>query len=130
MGADIHGLVEKNVRLDGVDRWVTISILRYPDKGRERNYSRFAALAGVRGEGPTPKGAPSDLSETARLLLREDAEDTHSISWLPLDDALRIYNETEWYEDEDKRKWLDSYRYFGVECEDGHRYRLVFWFDD
>ena len=75
MGADIHGVVEKRVRLDGVDKWVAVSFLRYPDKGKERNYTRFAALAGVRGDGPRPKGAPGDMSESGRLHLLEDEGD-------------------------------------------------------
>ena len=127
MGTDIHGVVEKKVRLDGVDKWVAVNILRYDDKATDRNYERFAKLAGVRGEGPAPKGLPVDISESTRVIY--DEECGHSASWLPLEDAVKIFNDTERRADEDTGKSFTAYDYFGLWSYEGKLYRLVFWFD-
>jgi hypothetical protein len=51
-----------------------------------RNYDFFARLAGVRGEGPEPKGLPRDRSELTGYHLSEDDSDLHSHSWDTLED--------------------------------------------
>lgn len=72
MGCDIHCYIE--FKEPGSDSW-------RPFGGRVnpgRNYAMFAALAGVRGEGPEAKGLPGDESWEAesgnRLFLTEDGE--------------------------------------------------------
>ena len=100
----------------------------------ERNYARFAALAGVRGDGPAARGLPDDASDTARWLF--DAGGYDSPSWLPLDEATRIFAMT------DARGLFGSGdvpefgthgggndAYFGVNSGEGPEFRLVFWFD-
>jgi hypothetical protein len=102
-----------------------------------RNYARFAALAGVRGEGPAPRGIPGDVSETTQYLIDEWGEDGHSHSWLELDEAVKIFVETgsdEKEVGEDPpywRKWPYSF-FFDVDEEKAteHDYRIVFWFDN
>jgi hypothetical protein len=51
---------------------------------KQRNYDFFAKLAGVRGEGPAPKGLPTDLSELSDIVLGGDS-DLHSHSHDSLD---------------------------------------------
>jgi hypothetical protein len=97
-----------------------------------RNYTRFAALAGVRGEGPDPKGFPADASELARMLEKEWDGDGHSFSHMSLEEATNIFTTTQ---DEnsitDFGKKFPKYFFFGVEHEDGfENFRIVFWFDN
>ena len=147
MGCDIHAVVEVQVH----DRWVTVNTLshhhgRFNDgafstpAATERNYRRFAALAGVRGEGPAPRGLPDDISETAQFIVDEWGADGHSHSWLPLEEAARIFAETSRQVKEDEeadaitmhRLKRPSDFYFEVD-EDHLKerdYRLVFWFDN
>jgi hypothetical protein len=137
MGCDIHGVVEK---FHG-DKWVafrtlnSINSIYERDDGRRwhfpvalsRNYERFAALAGVRGDGPAAKGLPDDASETARMLFKVEGD--HTPSWMPIDEACRIFLETERYKIEDFDKKYPASFYFGIEDTDTRPYRLVFWFD-
>lgn len=142
MGCDIHAIIEQQAD-DGT--WVTVNTLspfvaqRRKDAGRdwafpaacERNYGRFAALAGVRGDGPTPGGVPADVSETGRFLIAAQDGDAHSHGWLTIADAAKILAETEHWSEDDLQSFARSFPacfYFGVECEDIDRHRLVFWF--
>jgi len=139
MGCDIHMVVEKQVG----DRWIAIRLLdgyhcRPDDEwrspvARARNYERFAALAGVRGDGPPAKGVPEDLSETTRFLIEQYGNDGHSHSWLGIEEAIAIFKETEWNPErlsKFNREYPD-YFYFGLEREiDKGPHRLVFWFDN
>jgi hypothetical protein len=145
MGCDIHMVLEKRTG----DKWVAVNafnrhsvLLRGKQYGgtlistpaaRSRNYLRFAALAGVRGDGLAPKGIPDDASDTALLLISEWGSDGHSHSWLPLEEAAHIFAETErWLEDDDE--WHRSHPlefFFCVESDDQvNSYRLIFWFDN
>lgn len=65
MGCDIHVLLERKVG----DKWVMVNRLESPVT--DRNYKRFAALAGVCGDGAVAKGLPDDLSESGRLYAAE-----------------------------------------------------------
>lgn len=138
MGTDIHGVVERFWN----DKWVAFQTLNpfhgiYGKKpgdfdaplARSRNYERFAALAGVRGDGPPPGGLPEDASDTAKMLFQMEGD--HSPSWLPLKDAVEIYKKTERYGLEKFALDYPAYTYFGVEEQDGpiEQFRLVFWFD-
>lgn len=60
MSTDIHMFAEVRVS----DEWVMVN--RIEGRGADRNYTRFAALAGVRGDGPDPPGLPEDVSAGVR----------------------------------------------------------------
>lgn len=144
MGCDIHMVVERRVG----DEWVAWSIPAphsrlYVKEGEldfsvpvalGRNYTRFAKLAGVRGEGPEPRGIPEDASQSSRALIAHWGSDGHSHSWVGLDEAARIFLGTEYREfapDSYPAKYPGSH-YFNVDELDDHadEYRLVFWFDN
>lgn len=144
MGCDIHIVLER--RVDGA--WLGLSAFhsvtthKRRDDGlgfafpvaTSRNYHRFAALAGVRGDGPAPRGAPDDISGLARFEIGRWGDDGHSHSWLPLKDAARIFLETTNYDgsvnfESYEAKYPECY-FFGVEDDDLDAYRLVFWFDN
>ena len=130
MGCDIHIAVEKKVR----DGWVMVDRLHYQTNkdACNRNYRRFAKLAGVRGDGPEPKGLPADISESADLYVEEWEGDAHSHSWLPAEEAAKIFLETE-YEHEERSDYRKKYpleHYFGIDDEKSSDYRIVFFFDN
>lgn len=134
MGCDIHMVLERRV-CDG--KWVgvhnfpyyrTIKWHNFP-LATDRNYDRFSALAGVRGEGPEPRGVPDDASDLARLQIEEWGSDGHSHSWLPLKDAAAIFLSTERNLDDHARKYPTEH-FFNVDPASADSYRLVFWFDN
>lgn len=102
MGADIHIMLERKLKSGGwavVDKFNSIrsSQLRNYDgpeftySGRwpgARNYNLFALLAGVRGQGPEPKGLPPDVSDLAAEDLSGDDQDLHSHSWVTARDFV------------------------------------------
>lgn len=132
MGCDIHGWVEKKVR----GKWIGIE--PFKESTRDRNYLRFGKLANVRSDGPEPKGLPPDVSDSAGY----DAEcwngDGHSHSWLTLEEATKIWLETQWVPNDAEararhERWVKKYPYsefFDVETQDVSDYRVVFWFDN
>lgn len=129
MGCDIHGWIERKTS----SGWVAVNELK--DKGRSRNYERFAKLAGVRGDGPEPRGMPCDVSATAKYHIEQWDTDGHSHSWLPIAEAAPIFLATAWQpEDFEKKYPLSSF--FDLEIGDipsqgtVDEYRLVFWFDN
>ena len=123
MGCDIHGTIEKLID----DKWVMIA--EFPDEARVRNYLRFAALAGVRGDGPEPRGIPTDVSPGTLYNIQEWEGDGHSHSWLPLKDATRIFNMTSPSPDKECEQYTVE-RFFGLCPFDIGEYRIVFWFDN
>jgi hypothetical protein len=157
MGCDIHMVVEKRWP-NGIeeDRWVGLhacpwAVLEVYDGAefrsgnacwlaRSRNYRLFAALAGVRGEGPAPLGMPDDASDLAQMQAEAWAGDGHSHSWMMMSEALPLFM-THQFDSARKRlegQDLDTTRsdalmYFGIsmdEVETLDDYRLVFWFDN
>jgi hypothetical protein len=142
MGCDIHLVLEtydddlgwvgidtfKGHQSNNKDRW-------YSPIATDRNYKLFAALAGVRGDGPAPRGIPEDASTTTKLLVKNYGADGHSHSWLPIDEATLAFNERRYPEGEtpiDPNGYRDSYPtsyWFGVESSEAN-YRLIFWFDN
>jgi len=141
MGCDIHLVLEQR---DADLGWVGIDTFAGHESSygrgynspaaRSRNYKLFAALAGVRGDGPTPRGIPEDASTTTRLLVKELGSDGHSHSWLPLIDAAREWNveryTAEKLRDGYQEKFPESF-WFGIDSEmDLSKYRVVFWFDN
>lgn len=138
MGCDIHLVLE---RKNDAGKWVGVDTFNshasaYGEShsvpvARSRNYERFAALAGVRGDGPEPRGLPSDASDTTRLLATDDwGADGHSHSHLPLGEAAKIFLQTEFKKPQRTSLAMTdpAYHYFGVDPADG--YRIVFWFDN
>lgn len=120
MGCDIHVFVERFWR----GKWVMDNkAARYaPD----RNYGRFAALAGVRGPGPKPKGLPDDCSDSVLMIAEDWGHDGHSHSWYTMDEAIDIWVDTDYV---DNYMGIDpSYYYFNIDKPG--QYRVVFWFDN
>ena len=130
MGCDIHASIEKIV--DG--RWIMVNRLSYANNPKAlcRNYARFAALAGVRGFGRSPKGLPLDISESTMLYVNEWGGDGHSHSFLYLDEASKIFLATDPARDErDKHQKKYAMEHYFDLCEDEPReYRIIFWFDN
>ena len=102
-----------------------------------RNYDFFAKLAGVRGDGPEPKGAPDDASELARMMIDQDGPDGHSHSWDTLKDFIFKWLVSAGDESaatavagalEGDEKILAHVA--GVWPEDMNLYRVVYWFDN
>lgn len=58
-----------------------------------RNYRFFAALAGVRGEGPEPRGLPPDVSDYVQHEVDEYGSDGHSHSWMTAQEFMPIFAE-------------------------------------
>ena len=93
MGCDIHIFIEFKV---GDKPWTPDKhhVIRIDDDDidsyhvREalspRDYLMFAALAGVRGIGPDPKGVPKDVSELISKALDNYGVDGHSHSYSSL----------------------------------------------
>ena len=130
MGCDIHGWIERKVG----NKWVAVSELT--ERGRFRNYRRFAALAGVRGDGPAAVGVPSDVSDTAKYWIEYYGADGHSHSCMSLSRALDVFFSTDMGQTD---SMLGSDRfffdYFGLDVYGGENdpigdFRLVFWFDN
>lgn len=105
----------------------------------QRNYDFFARLAGVRGEGPEPKGVPPDASELARLMVDNDGPDGHSHSWDTLEDFIRAWllslqDEVvaSAVEKQLQGKDRDLILYLaGVwDWDELTNYRVVYWFDN
>lgn len=165
MGADIHMVLERKDKTRG--KWVGINNfnsrqahVHVRDKegqyvaaealvmweARSRNYAMFAALAGVRGDGPDPRGVPDDASDLALLEIDGWGADGHSHSWLPMSEALPIFMKHQFNGDgaiikariggksltELHMRVLSNE--FAVDFEPDREelddYRLVFWFDN
>jgi hypothetical protein len=72
-----NGISAEALGIDGSDkqgRYAYWKILN-------RDYDLFASLAGVRGNGPKPRGLPPDASELSRMTVDSWAGDGHSHSW-------------------------------------------------
>jgi len=121
MGCDIHGWVEVRVG----DKYIAVAEL----KDRNRNYRRFAKLAGVRNynsdECKTPLGVPDDVSETTKYYIDKWGEDGHSHSYMSVREAMDIFNSTA----DEESQWPE-YTFFDLEPEDIDNHRVVFWFDN
>lgn len=122
MGCDIRALIERKVG----DKWIMVN--RLDGEATRRNYKRFSALAGVRGDGPDAKGLPDDISESGRLFADDCEGDAHSHSFLGAKEAADIFLATA-HDPNNYAKSLPCSYFFGIEDnEDAHR--IVFWFDN
>lgn len=114
MGADIHMVLEKRWRPSreagstaADDKWVGVNAFPYV-KGQmyagsavveghvrwqvdSRNYDLFGAIAGVRREGPAPRGVPEDCSDLALMEIEAWDLDGHSHTWMLLSEALPLF---------------------------------------
>lgn len=150
MGCDIHVYLEKKFG----DKWIGVQEVRHffhypaPEEGKEpkkeyiwvgaksRNYDLFAKLAGVRGDGPDPKGLPNDASEMVLAFAKHWESDGHSHSWCHISEYIEALLASE--REPGKVLLLDSVQkkdpygyYFGMyEPEEDEHYRVVFWFDN
>lgn len=111
MGADIHLWVERKLpngkwamhdRCDAISKEAYAlptegdghySIDRAYHRANSRNYRFFAALAGVRGEGPEPRGLPPDVSDYVLYESDEYGQDGHSHSWMTAREFMPIFAE-------------------------------------
>ena len=161
MGADIHMYAEKRLR-NG--EWATVNTFAPVAKQavglpaentydwlfydvEARNYKLFAKLAGVRGDGPAPKGMPDDASPLFKEYAASWASDGHSHSYCtarhfitcyldtlnPTDQLVKTY--AAWVLDRGANSatlaFLDTYCSIRVsEDDDADAYRFVFFFDN
>jgi hypothetical protein len=144
MGCDIHFIIEKQHKDFG---WVGIMSTDDPFisyggrihipiwRCKDRDYTFFACLAGVRGEGPNPKGWPEDASVMAQSLSVIDGE-FHSYSYCSLIEfviaKLKSRNELSPIAAEKLVGKADAlHSYIGLyEGENLTDYRVIFWFDN
>jgi hypothetical protein len=148
MGCDIHFIIEKRFETSDGNRWIGVfdkyetprmrtdkEPVEKPEGfrawGRDsvfgnRWYAFFAALAGVRGDGPEPNGLPEDISELAQAIVDEYGEDGHSHSHLPYREFCHRYSVLtgEVFKDADI-EYLS-----GLNDSEIDAYRVVFFFDN
>lgn len=154
MGADIHIFAEKKLRNGD---WATVNLFpaislkayRVPEAGQtdsawaavgERDYAFFGALAGVRRNGPEPRGFPEDASPFVQEEYANWGSDAHSASWYSAEEFLPIYLENKFPDDAVRlvgghvTKEILIYRHFGMDTwgpsDTIAQYRFVFWFDN
>lgn len=155
MGCDIHMVVERKWG----DKWVGLHAVPYMKTysrkdGRaplesnfiswdikSRNYDLFAKLAGVRGDGPQPKGIPTDASELALMEIDSWGCDGHSHSWCTAQEFFDLFQATnEWLVTAklvegatpvtiDDLMGISYDEIYGSGAADT-MYRVVFWFDN
>jgi hypothetical protein len=97
MGCDIHAFLERKHK----GKYVMVKELQrgygkdcyHAYEMVDRSYDFFAALAGVRGEGPVAIGLPRDLSESVAYFMDDGGSDFHSHSWMMADRFCQIYRE-------------------------------------
>ena len=149
MGCDIHIVVEQRYE----DKWVGITNSdavpydAFNPNPSARDYRFFGALAGVRTNGPKPKGMPEDASDLAWLLAEGWDVDGHSHSYMSLKDFistwLAVHDEklpiivkeklergTYSVEYDKLIRELSMHVCWGHESEKIDDTRVVFWFDN
>jgi len=103
MGCDIHVYVEYRITPTAPWQAAPEHINVKEDEEYERvnsvdstgrNYELFAALAGVRGDGPDAKGLPDNVSDLIRLAAEQWDGDGHSHSYYSLDEFEEILKQT------------------------------------
>jgi hypothetical protein len=148
MGCDIHVVLEKKFggkwigmrELSSMQIYLPVAEDNYAKRyvfcnASSRNYGLFARLAGVRGEGPEPKGMPEDASELARALY-DNNSDLHSHSWCTLEEYLEHLVAASSSPARvlltDSPEMKDPYVFFFnmYPPEDDEEYRVVFAFDN
>lgn len=150
MGCDIHMTLERKIgdtwhciwdgdvrpRVHANNEWESPVVLG-------RNYRFFGRLAGVRDEGPDPKGVPDDVSFVTQFMLDSWEQDAHSHSWDMLEDFCRKHRAESTEEEavglvKDRLLGTDSEAskhaewLFGLYFDEVsmNEYRVVYWFDN
>jgi hypothetical protein len=141
MGCDIHIAVEERI----AEGWWTPVRLCGPIKIRKnecspigyaapeiagRNYNFFAALAGVRGDGPQPRGLPEDINPATRHWLAKMGD--HTPSWLPIAEFCALYLKHRRLtpgDTEDIKYPASEFFYLDEADDNPERFRVVFNFD-
>lgn len=150
MGCDIHMILEVKAN----DKWIGLNTFQYFSRHaveadmphselphtsqyffwlvRARNYTLFGKLAGVRTDGPEPRGVPEDASELARMIIEDWDCDGHSHSWGLLSEIgglfLATYEPNKMVDDKRVDRMLGL---FGLDEEaEPENYRLVYFFDN
>lgn len=95
MGADIHLHIEYKVgdqpwKADERHQVTEEDGYTYVADFGSRDYHLFANLAGVRGDGPEPRGVPDDVSEIVDKSIKGWSGNGHSHSWNTLEDFAEI----------------------------------------
>lgn len=117
MGCDIHAWIEVKYK----EEWVLVD-----DLGVHRNYELFADMAGVRGNGPEPRGLPEDVSKGAQWRSEQWGADGHSHSWLYALEFLALIKRTKEY-----GRYIEEYKEEMLqEMADRIKTRVVFFFDN
>lgn len=152
MGCDIHFYIE--TRPDKKADWTLETFhdmsedqdnpefIDVSDTHLDRDYSMFALMAGVRGEGPEPKGIPHNMSKDLQNeYVRWDA-DGHSHSWMTVDelkDAIDQYFDGKpWFDTDYTRVYEKASKWLIDEMAEAQllssglepQVRFVFWFDN
>lgn len=145
MGCDIHFNIERHCDTYGwIGIYSTESDLNF---GRERgnynpltgrDYDFFGKVAGVRTEGPDPKGLPDDASDMSRFARERWGMDGHSWTHLTLLEFLSIYVLHNFTADAmrarlehaDKEKIIQDYFPHLWLSASLSEYRVVIWFDN
>jgi len=106
---------------------------------RGRHYEFFAALAGVRGDGPEPNGIPDDASVLTRQSEAVWEGDGHSWGHMPLEKFVRTWLHISYpaWSAAAKIENAESVVYNVIQLMVGNYineelplYRVVFWFDN
>lgn len=142
MGADIHFVVERKAYIGQSQRWIGVytegePLVNPPDvlvRCGYRNYEAFGRLAGVRRDGPEPKGLPPDISEMAQIEIDRWGVDGHSHSWHTLADFIALCHSEEMTQQAVAAK-LGAGKHpacdlLNMSPDDLDEYRVIFWFDN
>lgn len=107
---------------------------------KQRNYQFFGALAGVRKDGPEPKGAPSDMSHLARMCVDGWGVDGHSHSHDTLHEFARRWLMTTRTTEVVAMRVIQEGMTFNqliskvignwIMDDTDKEYRVVYWFDN
>lgn len=158
MGADIHIMLERKIngqwymwhKLDGVprralDREVKPTPYDHFYRITDRNYEFFAAIAGVRGPGPEPRGIPEDLSVPAQEEIECWAGNGHSHTWLYANELCELFLQhhmtesevAEFTENQLTGRAFSGWEYImnyyivnTIDNEPAHNYRFIIFFDN
>lgn len=138
MGCDIHIVVER--RMKGRSKWtglystdVAYPIIRRKMVAAQRDYGFFAEVACVRGRTDTskyPRNLPEDMSDLSREQFWTAPTDYHSPSHMTPKEFVEAWLRADAGRNKDVRPDYAMYDLLGIESDDDHEYRVVFWFDN
>ena len=131
MGCDIHMFLERKVN----NKWVMVNEI--DNSLTDRDYSFFSDLAGVRGEGPKPKGLPDDISDSVKLNSEDYGSDGHSHSFYLIKEIIPIILnhkiERDYQKENPEEAFFEIYEDRCTCCDQvipTQEHRVVFWFDN